>query len=291
MTTPQLSIVMPCFNEGAYIQASLEALLEQECIHQFEIIVADNGSTDLTREVVRKLQAADPRIQLVDASARKGAAAARNMGVQAAKGEMILFIDADDEASDQWMSKMASGLERFPIVGCGFDTISLNESWQSESWQNGQDGALNNFDPPFLPWSGAGALGVLRSTHLGVNGFDESLLVLEDADYCWRVQLTGAQMGFVNDAYIRYRFPKKYSQMYRQMRKLGQYHALVYRRYAHHGMPRIQQPIGRAWQRWRRWFRKLRRARTKAQRATLVRDLGWNIGRLYGSLRYRTMDF
>lgn len=286
-----ISIVVPSFNEEQYIGEALASLLEQQFSGTFEIVVADNGSTDNTRTIVKQLEDVHPEIRLIDASERRGAAFARNKGVEQSCGRGVLFVDADDQVAPGWLSAMAAALSEFDLVACGFDTQTLNEPWQSESWENGQDGQLNNFDPPFLPWSGAGALGVLREKHLEVGGFDQSLLVLEDADYCWRVQMTGTKMHFVSSTNILYRFPKKYSQMYGQMKRLGQYHALLYKRYVNNGMPRLEYPVAQAYRRWKRWFRKIRRARTRAQRASLIRDLGWNVGRLYGSVRYRIMDF
>ncbi len=286
-----ISIVVPCFNEGKFIGQALHALLAQDFTDSYEIIVADNGSSDNTRSVVREIQQNHTDIRLIDASDRRGAAHARNSGVAVAQGRAVLFMDADDEASPGWLQAMGDALYEHDLVACGYDTQSLNESWQSESWANGQNGGLNNFDPPFLPWSGAGALGVVRAKHLEVGGFDESLMVLEDADYCWRVQMTGVVMHFVQATNIRYRFPKKYSQMYKQMRRLGQYHALLYRRYLDRGMPRLQQPVASAYRTWKRWFRRVYRVKTRAQKAKLIRDLGWNVGRLYGSIRYRVMDF
>lgn len=288
-----VSIVVPCFNEACFIRQAIKALLRQDYSGEFEIIVADNGSTDGTQTIVEKEQSADSRINLVDASDHKGAAHARNIGVEHARGKYVLFADADDETPPGWLTAMLKALEFSDLVGCGFDTETLNESWQSESWQNGQNGDLNHFHPPFLPWSGAGSIGVKRDTHQAVGGFDERLIVLEDADYCWRIQLTGVTMKFVSETTIQYRFPKKYSQMFRQMRLLGQYHALLYKRYRAQGMGTLDSPVRQAILRWKRWFRALRhyrRARSRQAKSALVRDLGWNIGRLYGSIRYGILD-
>ncbi|MEE2785397.1 MAG: glycosyltransferase [Pseudomonadota bacterium] len=287
-----ISVVVPCLNAGQFIGQALGALLAQEFTGSYEIVVADNGSSDNTRSIVKEMQQTHANIRLVDAADHRGAAHARNSGASAAQGRAILFTDADDEVSPGWLQAMGDALNEHDLVGCGFDTQSLNEPWQSESWANGQNGELNNFHPPFLPWSGAGALGVLRAKHLEVGGFDETLLVLEDADYCWRIQLTGIAMHFVKATNIRYRFPKKYSHMYKQMRRLGQYHALLYRRYVDRGMPRLHQPrpVASIYRTWKGWLQRAYRAKTRVEKARLVRDLGWNVGRLYGSIRYRVMD-
>ena len=62
----------------------------------WEVVVADNGSDDGTRACVQRWSERHPRIHLVDASARRGAAAARNIGVRSARGRLLAFCDADD---------------------------------------------------------------------------------------------------------------------------------------------------------------------------------------------------
>ena len=285
-----ISIVIPSFNEQRYIAEALESVLNQEYSGSFEVIVSDNGSTDNTRSIVSEWQVNHPNLLLVDASQRRGAAYARNKAVQEASGRGVLFVDADDQVIPGWLQSMGDALSKHELIACGFDTKTLNESWQTDSWVNGQEGRLNDFDPPFLPWSGAGALGVLRDTFLHVGGFDGKFLCLEDADFCWRVQLTGIEMHFVDSTRICYRFPKKYSQIFKQERRIGQYHALLYRRYLARGMPRIQDPLPKAYHRWRRNLRKARRAQTRTQVASAIRSVGSNIGRIYGSIRYRVLD-
>ena len=92
MNTPFFSVVVPLYNEETCIRETLEGILAQRYRH-FEIVVVDDGSTDHSVEVVQSLHA-DP-IRIVRKE-NGGVASARNRGIQEAKGDWIVFFDADD---------------------------------------------------------------------------------------------------------------------------------------------------------------------------------------------------
>ena len=83
---PLVSVVMPVLNGMPWIEHQLRALAAQQLDADWEVVVADNGSDDGTRFCVEQWSERQPRIRLADASARRGEAAARNIGVRAARG-------------------------------------------------------------------------------------------------------------------------------------------------------------------------------------------------------------
>lgn len=89
-----LSVIVPAFNAGAYISATL-ASLTQDPIRDLEIVVCDDGSSDNTAAIASGHAHVDPRIKVVK-QANAGAAAARNAGFLASKGRWIVYFDADD---------------------------------------------------------------------------------------------------------------------------------------------------------------------------------------------------
>jgi glycosyltransferase involved in cell wall biosynthesis len=86
-----ISVVIPAFNAEPYIAETLESALRQTD-HNFEIIVVDDGSTDRTREIIRRYA---PRVRLIEQQ-NKGPAAARNLLLTEAQGKYVAFLDADD---------------------------------------------------------------------------------------------------------------------------------------------------------------------------------------------------
>nr|WP_275436641.1 glycosyltransferase [Helcobacillus sp. ACRRO] len=109
--TPEVSVIIPCFNAAATLPMQLEALFTQEDAPPFEIIVVDNRSTDDLGAVVA---AASPppgvSLHLVHADAIGGAGYARNVGMAAARADLLMFCDADDVVSRWWV---AHGIQAF----------------------------------------------------------------------------------------------------------------------------------------------------------------------------------
>jgi len=93
MNAVEISVVMPAYNAEKYLAESISSVLNQS-FASWELIVVDDGSTDNTAEVVNGFLP-DQRITLIRQT-NKGVSAARNAGIEAAKGNFITFLDADD---------------------------------------------------------------------------------------------------------------------------------------------------------------------------------------------------
>lgn len=109
----KVSIVMPAYNAGHYIEAAVRSVLNQTYT-DFELIVVDDGSTDSTEEIVRRLSGADTRIVLLRNEKNSGVSASRNAGVARAKGEWIAFLDSDDLWREDKLEKQLALLNRHP---------------------------------------------------------------------------------------------------------------------------------------------------------------------------------
>lgn len=93
-TAPALTIIVPAYNAGAYLARTLESLLAQT-LRDFELVCVDDGSTDNTAQVMGDYARRDPRIVCVR-QPNGGAAAARNAGIDVARGEYLAILDSDD---------------------------------------------------------------------------------------------------------------------------------------------------------------------------------------------------
>ena len=92
---PQLSIVLPVYNEEAVLARSIERLLTTLRGWRLELLVVDDGSRDASAEITRRWSQRDSRVQLVQLSRNKGKGAAVRAGLAAARGEWMLITDAD----------------------------------------------------------------------------------------------------------------------------------------------------------------------------------------------------
>jgi glycosyltransferase involved in cell wall biosynthesis len=96
--TPRFSIVVPCFNEAAYLSATLRSLQEQTYPGPYEIIVVDNNCTDTTAEIAR---AAGARVVF---ERQRGVCFARQRGTAASRGEIVISVDADTTYVPGWLA-------------------------------------------------------------------------------------------------------------------------------------------------------------------------------------------
>ncbi len=281
-----LSVVIPCFNEAQLLPVQLRALTVQRAPEPWEIVVADNGSNDGSQEVVEELRRDFPSLRLVDASDRRGAAHARNVGARAACGEKLAFVDADDMVGEGWVAAMSAALDRHDFVCCRFEAERLNPPWVLKIHRcPQQEGPQQYSHPPYLSHAGGGGLGVRRVVHEAVGGFDEDLQALEDTDYCWRIQRRGIALAFAPDAVVHIRYPQDLRAIYEQARSYAIHNVLLYKRYRALGMPRLSWRPGL--QALARLPRQWLQARDRSARARFVWQLGWHLGRLEGSLRHR----
>ena len=90
-----VSVIIPTFNVEKYVEQCLRSLLEQTFC-EFEVICVDDGSSDDTIEIIKRIQAEDDRICLIEKEHCGRAGVMRNIGLEEAKGQYCLFLDADD---------------------------------------------------------------------------------------------------------------------------------------------------------------------------------------------------
>lgn len=95
MSSPAVSIIVPCYNSGRFIHATLEAVRAQT-FTDWECIVIDDASSDDSAAIVAAMAAEDPRIVPLRLPENLGAAGARNAGLERVRGDYIAFLDSDD---------------------------------------------------------------------------------------------------------------------------------------------------------------------------------------------------
>lgn len=93
--TPLVSVIMPAYNSALFIKEAITSVLNQTYTH-WELFVIDDASVDDTIAITTRLMEQDSRIQVLKTANNQGSGAARNMGIAAAKGDFIAFLDSDD---------------------------------------------------------------------------------------------------------------------------------------------------------------------------------------------------
>jgi len=142
---PIVSVIIPIYNRAHVLARAIQSVLDQT-YQDFEIIVVDDGSTDNTEEIVKSFN--DPRIRYIRHEENKGAAAARNTGIKAAKGEFIAFQDSDDKWLPEKLEKQMKVFENAPakvgVVYTGFWRIENNKKiYIPFSWLTQKEGNIH----------------------------------------------------------------------------------------------------------------------------------------------------
>ena len=284
---PKLSVVIPVKDAEHEIAGQLEALAAQEWSEPWEVVVVDNGSHDATLDVVRSFDDRIPALRVVDASLRPGQAYALNEGVRAARAEAIAFCDADDEVAPGWVAAMSDALARHPLVAGRSDVTKLNQPWVVGTREAQPPGQLSTTSfAPYAPYTGSSALGVRRSVHETLGGFDESMPALFDLDYCLRAHARRLELHLAADAVVHYRYRHELRAIFRQARFYAEHMALVQRRHEDRSARSRKPWLLRG---WKPVLRALGASYGRAGRARLAWHLGWQVGRFIGSARYRVL--
>lgn len=199
-----MSVIIAAYNAEATLGEQLEALARQNTAFAWEVLVCDNGSSDGTADLVWRWQSRLPHLVLVDASDRRGASAARNIGSSVARAPLLAFCDADDVVADDWLQSLHDALGIWALVGGAGEATRLGSARHaSVSWS--VDAVITK---PYWPQFSAAAssnLGVRTDVFRRVGGFDEELRTGEDIDLCWRVQLAGESFARCDGAVVHIR--------------------------------------------------------------------------------------
>ncbi|WP_062133825.1 glycosyltransferase [Demequina aestuarii] len=285
-----LSIVIPCFNSAHTLPRQLGALAAQEWDGAWEVVVADNGSTDATAAVAASWSDRLPRVTVVDASARRGAAHARNIGARHASFSHVVWIDADDAVESGFLEAMARALAQADFCCGTWDAPHDGARLEAlpDSSEKGWRAVVA--DRGFMDAVGAcNGIGVSISALEAAGGFPEDMTWgSEDTVFCWSMQLAGYPLVRVASARVAVHPRDSASEVWRQQVNWGIGAVDAYRRFRAHGAPRSSTigalvrwcvliavvPVVALVPRWRYgWW------------GTVARR--W--GRMRGSLRFRTL--
>jgi glycosyltransferase involved in cell wall biosynthesis len=217
---PVLSVVIAVRDAAATLPEQLDALLAQDPGEAWEIVVADNGSTDRSPAIVAGYADRDARVRAVDAAAVPGPAHARNVGAEAARGRVLAFCDADDVVGPRWVAAMADALRDHEFVTGPMELTRLNPPWLAASRGSTGTAAAAVFEGRF-PFASSCNLGVTRDRFRALGGFDEARRVGEDIELSWRLHRLGVQLHFAPDALIHYRFRPTLRATFAQARSYG----------------------------------------------------------------------
>lgn len=235
--TVDVSVVIPMRNAAGVVEEQLAALASQTFDGSWEIVVADNGSTDASVEVVRAWAPRVPHLEIVDASDRPGPSHARNVGAAGARGRLLAFVDADDVAAPTWLAELVAAAAGADVVGGALDDERLNppgaRRWRGPTGQADTPTPLN-----FLPFALSGNLAVRAEVWRAVGGFRTDYGHCEDVELSWRVQLAGYRLVHAPAAVVHYRHRDSLGKLAHQVFSWKRAEARLYRDFRDRGARR-----------------------------------------------------
>jgi cellulose synthase/poly-beta-1,6-N-acetylglucosamine synthase-like glycosyltransferase len=227
--SPSISVVIPAWNAQETIGFCLEALQSQRGFSgEIEIIVVDDGSTDSTNKVVASFTG----VQLVWQE-HAGPAAARNLGVKHAAGDIVLFTDADCVPSHDWIVKMVAPFANEMIVGVKGVYLNDQKSIVARFVQKEYEDKYDRMKGEgFIDFIDTYSAGYRREEFLANDGFDSSFpsASVEDQEFSFRLSQLGYVMIFTPEAKVYHlRHAESWKDYFRKKFRIGYWKVLVHR--------------------------------------------------------------
>ncbi|WP_226480140.1 glycosyltransferase [Natrinema amylolyticum] len=198
---PDVSIIIPVYNDPEGIRATLSSLTDQTFSSgRFEILPVDNGSTDRTRAVLEEIERRNERVRLAIEDEISGSYAARNEGIKESNGDVIVFIDADMTVPDGWLK---SALRTFQstntdYMGCSVELILPDDPTLAARYDHHTGFPVEQYleHHQFTPTC---CLVTRRAVFKNVGLFDHRLVSGGDKEFGNRVHEAGYDMHYAEN--------------------------------------------------------------------------------------------
>lgn len=194
---PLVSVVMPCFNAARYVRAAIDSIMLQSEM-ALEIVFVDDGSTDDSAAIA---QSYAPVLRYIRQD-NAGISAARNAGIEAARGDMLAFLDADDVWTPGSLATRWQALQSAPSPACVFGAL---EAFYSEELSSEQRGSFSSRGESPSAARFPGTMLMARTDFLKVGLFDRNLPVGEMIAWLAMAERAGVHFVTIDDLVLRRR--------------------------------------------------------------------------------------
>ena len=225
---PRISVIVCCFNEARTISECLDGLQRLD-YPDVEVIVVDDGSTDGTAAIAQ-----DYGVRVIRCETNGGLSAARNVGLNAATGSIVAYIDADAYPDPSWLRYLATTFLDTGHVGVGGPNLPpAGDGWLAECIANAPGGPmhvlLSDEEAEHIP----GCNMAFRNSCLQeVGGFDPQFRVAgDDVDACWQLRQRGWTLGFSPAAVVWHHRRNSVRTYWKQQAGYGKAEALLARKW------------------------------------------------------------
>ena len=225
--TPRYSVIVPAYQAAGTLPACLAALAQQSAAPDaYEVIVVDDGSADETASIAR----AAGVTTIVQPHA--GAATARNRGAAAARGDLLLFTDADCAPVEGWIEAIVAPFSDPEVAGAKGTYLSRQRSivarFTQLEYEDRYDRMLGSERIDFIDTYSAA---YRRDIFLANDGFDSRFLINEDQEFAFRLAEKGYKLVFAPAAQVYHQHNRTLAQYIRRKFKIGMWKVRVTRQH------------------------------------------------------------
>lgn len=222
-----ISVIVPAYNVEKSIAHCLQALLDQTMPRDaYEVIVVDDGSRDATYKIA---QSFGVRVLL---QKNGGAAAARNLGAQNARGDIVIFIDADSVPDKSWLEKMITPFSNAEIVGASGEKKTRQTNLWAQYVQIEYDYKYDLMRAhAYTDFIDSSTAAYRRAVFVQNGGFDTSFMEAEDTELSFRLAERGYKMVLLRDAIVYHMHPTSLWEYLRRKVQYSRWRAVVYRKF------------------------------------------------------------
>ena len=222
---PMASIVICSYNGASTVESCLRSMKKLRYPGEYEVVFVDDGSTDNTQEILKQF----PWVRNIQQKNR-GLSYARNVGMEAARGEIVVYTDSDCEADEDWLYYLALALTRGGYVGMGGpNLIPDEESWVADCVGLSPGGPthvmIDDREAEHVPGCN---MAFYKWALQQVNGFDPQFRKAgDDVDVIWRLQGLDYPIGFAPAAQVWHYRRNTIKAYLKQQRGYGEAEAML----------------------------------------------------------------
>src|SRR3954447_13104848 len=219
-----MSVIVCSYNGASTVESCLRSM-ERIKYPEYEVVFVDDGSTDNTQEILKKF----PWVRNIRQK-NMGLSYARNVGMNAARGEIVVYTDSDCEADEDWLYYMALAMVRGPHAGMGGPNLIPDEgSWVADCVGLSPGGPthvmIDDRTAEHVPGCN---MAYYTRVAKEINGFDSQFRKAgDDVDFIWRLQNAGYTTGFAPAAQVWHYRRNTVKAYLKQQRGYGEAEALL----------------------------------------------------------------
>lgn len=191
---PEVSIVVPTYNEQKYIRRALEGLFSQKADFSYEVVVSDGNSTDSTVKIAREMGAR------VVFEPKRTIAAGRQRGFMEAHGDIIVSSSADVHVKSDWLAKLVAPIRKGSYVASAGPVVPKDGNLLEQAFAKGLlTPAASGLSRIGIPYVAADNMAIRADVFRKAGGFDTDMVTAEDTYLIKKARKYG-KFRFVKDA-------------------------------------------------------------------------------------------